>query len=78
MPLQFERAKYLFKLSRNGAGVEMKSQPRHLHRDGRSTGRRTVKSDQIKGAARQRDRVHTGMFREIFVFIAQRRVDQVW
>src|SRR5438270_3842410 len=77
MPLQFERAKYLFNLSRNGAGVEMKSQPRHLHRDCRSTGRRVMKASEINCAAQQCDRVYAGMLLEIFVFIAQRLIDQV-
>ena len=55
----------------------MKSQSRDLHRNCRSTGRGAMKAKQINCAAGKRDRIYAGMFRVIFVFVAQRRVDQV-
>ena len=57
--------------------MEMKPQPRDLHGDCRTTGSRTVKASEINCAARECDRIHAGMPRVIFVFIAQRRIDQV-
>src|SRR5207302_978015 len=77
MPFQLERAQNLFELSRKRPGVKMKTQPRELHGDCRSTGGRVMKSREINCATRERDRVHARMLRIIFVLVTQRRVDQV-
>src|SRR5207248_7179359 len=77
MSLQLEGAQDLFELSRECPGVKMKSQPRQLHRDCRSTGGRVMKSREINCATSERDRIYARMLRIIFVFVTQRRVDQV-
>src|SRR5438270_3698969 len=77
MPFQLERAQDLFELSRERPGVKMKSQPRQLHGDCRSTGGRVMKSRQINCATRERDWIYARMLRIIFVLVTQRRVDQV-
>src|SRR5438874_223790 len=50
MSLQLERAQDLFELPGNASRLEMKPQPRELHRNCRSTGRGAMKSSEVDRA----------------------------
>jgi hypothetical protein len=76
VPLEFHRAQDLPPFSGERAGVEMESQPRQLHRDGRSARARASGSRKVPGRAQDRHWVHTRMLREIFILELHGRIDQ--
>src|SRR6476661_11152453 len=78
MPLQLERPHDLLELSRDRSGVKVKTKAGKLHRDGRPACSRSMKTQEFRRAAGKRDRIHPWMTRVIFVFVAQRGIDQVW
>src|ERR1051325_6647518 len=57
--------------------MQSETEPRHLHRDGRSAAGDAVKPRKIDNRTRERDWVDPRMPRIKFVFIPQGRVDQL-
>src|ERR1043166_309125 len=57
--------------------MQRETKPRYLHRDGRSAAGDAVKPRKIDNRTRERERVDAGMSRIKFVFVAQRRIDQL-
>src|SRR5229473_3186334 len=76
MPLELESAHDLNQFPGWRSGSEVKTQSRHLHRNGRCSGARPA-VEQSKSRAKQRNRIYARMSREIFVFISKRCVDQL-
>src|SRR6476646_8651857 len=77
MPLQLKCPYDLLELSGNRSGVKVKTKAGKLHRDGRPACSRSMKTHEFRRAAGKRDRIHPWMTRVIFVFVAQRGIDQV-
>src|SRR6267154_2471325 len=77
MPFQLKCPHDLLELSGDRSGVKVKAKAGQLHRDGRSACGRSMKTEEVRRATGQCDRIHTWMMRVIFVFVAQRGTDQV-
>src|SRR6476659_2818001 len=77
MPFQLKCPHDLLELSGNRSGVKVKAKAGKLHRDGRPACSRSMKTQEVHRAAGKRDRIHAWMTRVIFVFVAQRSIDQV-
>ena len=76
MTLELERVEDLSKFPAERARVEMKPQPRQLHRDGRGAGAWMAGTREVPGSPEERHRIHPRMPREILVLKADGRVDQ--
>ena len=77
MPFQLKCPHDLLELSGDRSGVKVKAKAGQLHRDGRPACSRSMKTQEFRRAAGKCDRIHPRMTRVIFVFVAQRRIDQV-
>src|SRR5205823_2507464 len=77
MPFKLECPRDLLELSGDRSGTKVKAKAGQLHRDGRPACSRSMKTHEIRRAARKCDRIHTGMMRVIFILVAQCRIDQV-
>ena len=77
MPFHLECPHDLLELSGDRSRVKVKAKASQLHRDGRPACSRSMKTQKFHRAAGKCDRIHAGMTRVIFVFVAQRRIDQV-
>src|SRR5262245_2633169 len=77
MPFQLECPHDLLEFSRNRSGMKAKPKAGQLHRDRRPACRRSMKTQELRRTAYKCDRIHTWMVRIVFVFVAQRRIDQV-
>src|SRR5436305_528518 len=77
MPFQLKCPRDLSELSGNRSGVKVKAKAGQLHRDGRSACSRSMKTQEFRRAAGKCDRIHPWMTRVIFVFVTERRIDQV-
>ncbi len=76
MPFQLKRPHDLLELSGKRSGVKVKAKSGQLHRDGRPACSRSMKTHEFRRAAGKCDRIHPWMTRVIFVFVAQRCIDQ--
>src|SRR6266478_6112003 len=77
MPFQLKCPHDLLELSGDRSGVKVKAKAGQLHRDGRSACGRSMKTEEVRRATGQCDRIYTWMMRVIFVLVAQRGIDQV-
>ena len=76
MALQLERAQDLLCFPAKRAGMQMKSQPRQLHRDRGCAGVPAAEASQAESGAQNRNGIYAGMLREMFVFEAEGSIDQ--